>query len=68
MAAMEPATPWHDVKERIENFLLGMRHPVLSEPGREVLDLSVSHYSLSTQYNKLLWHVWNDETNLLNIT
>ena len=65
MAAMEPAAAWDNLKDRIENFLLGLRHPVLTEPGREVLDLSSSHYSLSTQYNKLLWHVWNDETNLV---
>ena len=68
MAAMgleTPATPWDDLKDRIENFLLGLRRPVLTEPGREVLDLSTSRYALSTQYNKLLWHVWNDETNLV---
>lgn len=65
MAAMEPAAKWDDLKDRIENFLLGLRHPVLTEPGREVLDLSSSRYSLSTEYHKLLWHVWNDETNLV---
>ena len=68
MAAMEPASSWEeleDLKDRIECFLLGLRRPVLTEPGREVFDLSTSRYSLSTQYNKLLWHVWNDETNLV---
>ena len=65
MAAMGPAPSWEDLKDRIENFLLGLRHPVLTEPGREVLDLASSHYALSTQYNKLLWHVWNEETNLV---
>ncbi|MGH9787047.1 MAG: hypothetical protein ACRD88_22990, partial [Terriglobia bacterium] len=62
---MKPATSWEDLKDRIELFLLSLRHPVLSEPGRDVLDLSNCHYSLSTQYNKLLWHVWNDQTNLV---
>lgn len=62
---MKTAASWEDLKERIEFFLLGLRHPVLTEPGREVVDLSTSHYSLSTEYNKLLWHVWNDETNFV---
>ena len=62
---MKPAASWEDLKERIEFFLLGLRHPVLTEPGREVWDLSTSHYSLSTEYNKLLWHVWNEQTNLV---
>ncbi len=64
---MTAASSWDDLimKDRIELFLLGLRRPVLTEPGREVLDLSTSRYSLSTQYNKLLWHVWNDETSLV---
>ncbi|MBI4463141.1 MAG: hypothetical protein HY647_00415, partial [Acidobacteria bacterium] len=53
------------MKERIDEFLLGLRHPILSEPGREILDLTTSHYSLSTEYNKLLWHVWNERTNFV---
>jgi len=65
MASMKPAAAWEDLKERIELFLLGLRRPVLTEPGRDVLDLAACHYSLSTEYNKLLWHVWNDQTNLV---
>ena len=65
MAAMQPVTSWEDLRDRIERFLLGLARPVLTEPGREVLDLSACHYSLSTQYNKLLWHVWNDQSNLV---
>ena len=64
MASMKAAA-WEDLRDRIELFLLGLRQPVLTEPGRDVLDLSNCHYSLSTQYNKLLWHVWNDQTNLV---
>ena len=45
--------------------MLGLEHPVLTEPGREVIDISASNYSLSTEYNKLLWHVWNDQTNFV---
>ncbi|OFW12272.1 MAG: hypothetical protein A3H27_17600 [Acidobacteria bacterium RIFCSPLOWO2_02_FULL_59_13] len=56
---------FEDIRERIETFLLGLRHPVLTEAGREVIDLSTSHYSLTTEHNKLLWHVWNDQTNLV---
>ena len=47
MAAMEPALSWEeleDLKDRIESFLLGLRRPVLTEPGRAVLDLSTSRY------------------------
>jgi hypothetical protein len=62
---MQPATSWDELRDRIERFLLGLARPVLTEPGREVLDLSSCRYSLSTQYNKLLWHVWNDQTNLV---
>ena len=65
MAGMEAATPWENLKDRIESFVLGLRHPVLTEPGRDVFDLAASHYSLSTEYNKLLWHVWNDQANLV---
>ena len=54
-----------ELKERIDLFLLGLRHPVLIEPGKEVMDLSTSSYSLSTEYNKLLWHVWNEHTNFV---
>ena len=62
---MQPATSLEELKERIDLFLLGLRHPILTEPGREVLDLSTSRYSLSTEYQKLLWHVWNEQTNFV---
>ena len=65
MATMKPAASWEDLRDRIESFLLGLRRPILTEPGREVLDLSSCSYSLSTQHNKLLWHVWNHQTNLV---
>ena len=54
-----------DLKERIEAFLLGLRRPILSEPGRDFVDLTTSNYSFDSQYNKLLWHIWNDQTNLV---
>ncbi len=57
--------PIEDLRERIETFLLGLRRPVVTEPGREVIDLSASNYSLSTEYNKLLWHIWNERTNVV---
>ena len=62
---MQPGSSLEDLKEKIELFLLELRHPVLTEPGREVVDLSASHYSLTTEYHKLLCHVWNDQTNLV---
>ncbi len=62
---MQPSSSLEDLKEKIELFLLALHHPVLTEPGREVVDLSASHYSLTAEYNKLLCHVWNDETNLV---
>src|ERR1035437_433572 len=63
--AAPPPEPLEDLKERIETFLLGLSHPVLTEPGREVMDLSSSNYSLSTEYHKLRWHIWNEHTNLV---
>ena len=54
-----------DLKERIELFLLERSHPLLSEPGHDVVDLAACSYSLGTQYDKLLWHVWNENTNLV---
>src|SRR3989304_3889935 len=54
-----------ELKERIELFLLERSHPLLTEPGLDVVDLSACSYSLSTQYDKLLWHVWNENTNLV---
>jgi len=57
--------PLDELKERIELFLLGLRRPVLTEPGKEVMDLSAGGYSFSTEYNKLLWHVWNERANLV---
>ena len=62
---MQPTRSLEELKETIELFLLGLHHPVLTEPGREVIDLSASHYSLTTEYNKLLCQVWNDQTNLV---
>ncbi len=62
---MQPSGSLEALKEKIELFLLGLHHSVLTEPGREVIDLSASHYSLTTEYNKLLCHVWNDQTNLV---
>src|SRR5579885_3630247 len=54
-----------ELKDRIEAFLLGLRRPVLIEAGREILDLSSSCYSLTYEYGKLLWHVWNEKTNFV---
>lgn len=62
---MQPSGSLEALKEKIELFLLALHHPVLTDPGREVVDLSASHYSLTTEYNKLLCHVWNDQTNLV---
>ncbi|MBI3895618.1 MAG: hypothetical protein HY313_06775 [Acidobacteria bacterium] len=62
---MPTAQSIEEFKDRIDLFLLGLRHPVLIEPGKEVTDLSTSRYSLSTEYNKLLWHVWNEHTNFV---
>lgn len=62
---MEPEIALEELKEKIELFLLDHPHPVLTEPGREVMDISASNYSLSTQYGKLLWHIWNEHANLV---
>jgi hypothetical protein len=57
--------PIEELKETIELFLLEHSRPMLTEPGSEVIDLSISSYSLSMQHDKLLWHVWNENTNLV---
>src|SRR3990170_5953655 len=62
---MKGVLPIEQIKERIELFLLEQSRPLLTEPGHDVVDLSSSSYSLSTQYDKLLWHVWNENTNLV---
>ncbi|MBI4460952.1 MAG: hypothetical protein HY648_12965 [Acidobacteria bacterium] len=54
-----------ELKERLDFFLLGLRNPVLLEPGKALLDLTTSSYSFSTEYGKLLWHVWNEHSNLV---
>jgi hypothetical protein len=54
-----------EMKERIDLFLLGLNNPVVTEPGRDVIDLASGNYSLSTEYNKLLLQVWNERTNLV---
>ena len=54
-----------ELKEKIELFLCEHAHPVLTETGREVVDLTSSSYSVSIQHDKLLWHVWNDQLNLV---
>ena len=54
-----------EMRERIDLFLLGLHNPVLTEPGRDVIDLSSGNYSLSTEYNKLLLQVWNERTTLV---
>ena len=62
---MKTALPPAEIKERIELFLLEHSRPLLSEPGQDVVDLAASSYSLSTQFDKLLWHIWNDRANLV---
>ena len=62
---MPPSIAVEDLKEKIELFLLEHSRPILSEPGQEVMDLSSSSYSFSTQYGKLLWHIWNEQTNVV---
>lgn len=62
---MKGVLPIEQIKERIELFLLEQSRPLLTEPGRDVVDLSSSSYSLSTQYDKLVWHIWNENTNLV---
>src|ERR1044071_8083692 len=62
---MAQLMPIDDIKEQIELFLLEHPRPLLSEPGQDVIDLSTSSYSLSTQHDKLLWHIWNENTNLV---
>jgi len=57
--------PAEELKEKIELFLLEHSRPLLTEPGHDVVDLSGSSYSLSTQYDKLVWHIWNENTNLV---
>src|SRR5690349_14099791 len=54
-----------DLKEIIELFLLDHPRPLLTEPGQDVVDLATSSYSLATQHDKLLWHIWNESTNLV---
>ena len=62
---MPTAPSIEEIKERIDLFLLGLSNPVLLEPGKVVIDLSSSSYTFSTEYNKLLLQVWNDETNFV---
>jgi hypothetical protein len=54
-----------ELREKIELFLLDHPSAVLTEPGREVMDLGASSYSLSVQYDKLLWHIWNEHANMV---
>ncbi len=63
MAAMKSRVSLEELQEKIELFLCEHAHPVLTEPGREVMDLAFSSYSLSRQHDKLLWHIWNDQAN-----
>ena len=62
---MEAPLPIEELREQIETFLLEHSRPLLSEPGRDVIDLAVSSYSFSTQHDKLVWHVWNENTNVV---
>ncbi|HWP85333.1 MAG TPA: hypothetical protein VNN17_09100 [Terriglobia bacterium] len=62
---MKRAHSLEEMKERIELFLLEQPRPVLTEPGRDVVDLSTSSYSLTTAHGRLLWHIWNESTNLV---
>jgi hypothetical protein len=62
---MKPSPSLEDLKETIELFLLEHSRPLLSEPGHNVVDMAGSSYSLSLQYDKLLWHVWSESSNLV---
>lgn len=57
--------PLEELRDTIDWFLLGLRRPALTEPGKEIIDLSTGKYSLSTEYNKLLLHAWDDRTNMV---
>jgi hypothetical protein len=54
-----------DLRDHIEIFLVDHPRALLSEPGKELLDLSDGSFSLDTEYGKLIWHIWNDRTNLV---
>jgi hypothetical protein len=62
---MQPPASLDELKEEIELFLLEQARPLLSEPGHNVIDLSASSYELSFQHGKLLWHIWNENTNVV---
>lgn len=53
------------LRDKIELFLVEHPRALLSEPGKELLDLSTGRFSLDTEYGKLIWHIWNDRTNLV---
>lgn len=53
------------LRDHIELFLTEHPRLLLSEPGREVMDLSETSYSLSTEFGKLTWHLWNERSNLV---
>src|SRR5262245_43078067 len=54
-----------DLRDTIELFLVEHPRALLSEPGKELFDLSDGSFSLSVEYGKLIWHIWNDRTNLV---
>jgi hypothetical protein len=59
------AAALEDLRDHIEIFLVDHPRALLSEPGKELLDLSDGSFSLDTEYGKLIWHIWNDRTNLV---
>lgn len=53
------------LRDTIEIFLVDHPRALLSEPGKELLDLSTGRFSLDSEYGKLIWHIWNERTNLV---
>src|SRR5262249_35416322 len=54
-----------ELRDKIELFLVEHPRAILAEPGKELFDLSDGSFSLSIEYGKLIWHIWNDRTNLV---
>jgi hypothetical protein len=54
-----------DLQEEIEAFLRALLHPVASENGTELCDLTKFEWALRIEYGKLVFEAWNRERSLV---
>jgi hypothetical protein len=58
-------TPATEIARALEDFLAEHSQAAVLEDGRVIFDMRTAHYSLTTERDRCLLHLWSDERNLV---